>query len=373
MAKVKQKVVHVTTLHPVFDIRIFQKECRSLARAGYDVTLIAPHERIETVAGVKIAGVPRINNRPFRMLIGGLRAYRLARSLRADIYHFHDPELLPWMARLKSRAKVVYDVHEDLAKAVLTKRWLPGPLRRSVAWLSRAAERYFARGMHFVLAEASYAESYSWAPSTQVLNLPRLEELADIQVAKHERPTVGYLGAVSASRGSIVTVKALGLLRRHGLEVAFECVGPVSERHRTELLNLAEELGVPITIHGYLPAPQGWSMMARCHAGLALLEAQPNYVRSYPTKIFEYMALGLPVVASNFPLYRELVEGSGCGICVDPGDVDAIAGEIGRVLTNPELESRMSLQGRTTVIERYSWDTEVAKLTALYAELLSAP
>jgi glycosyltransferase involved in cell wall biosynthesis len=381
MAGVNVKVVHVTTLHPTFDIRIFHKECRSLADAGYDVTLIAPAERDEVVDGVRVLAIARNTRRLLRMVFGGAEAYELVRKLMAKhrkehpggstqwIVHFHDPELLPWMALLRRSAQVIYDVHEDLAKSVLTKGWVPKPLRPLLARFSRWTERNDSRSMQLVLAEESYAKDYNWAPATVILNLPRVDQLLAIDEPKHEQPTVAYFGAVNASRGSLTTVRALGKLKAQGLSVAFECLGHASPAHNEELQQLADQLGISLHAPGYTSAVDGWHAVARCQIGLALLHPLPNYTESYPTKVFEYMALGLPVIVSNFPLYRELVDGNGCGICVDPLDVDAIAEAVSRLIKDPAEAIEMGHRGREAALRRYNWDTEATKLLALYESL----
>lgn len=384
MGAVKAKVVHVTTLHPTFDIRIFHKECRTLAEAGCDVTLIAPAERDETVHGVKILAIARNTNRLLRMVFGGAEAYELVRKLMAKerktaagvppprwIVHFHDPELLPWMALLRRRAHVVYDVHEDLAKSISTKGWVPRALRPLLARFSRWTERNDSRSMQLVLAEESYARDYSWAPATVVLNLPRVDDLLQVEEPKHAQPTVAYFGAVNASRGSLTTLNSLGKLKAAGLQVNFECIGHASDVHMRELNDTAARLGVELHAPGYTTAVDGWHAVARCHAGLALLHPLPNYVDSYPTKIFEYMALGLPVIASNFPLYREVVEANGCGMCVDPLDEQAITEAIRYVIEHPAEAQAMGERGRQAAQSKYNWDTEAAKLLSLYSSLLS--
>lgn len=385
MAGVKPRVVHVTTLHPTFDIRIFHKECRTLAEAGYDVTLIAPAERDEVVDGVRIVAVARNPNRLLRMVFGGAEAYELVRRLMAKerktaggmpppqwIVHFHDPELLPWMALLRRRAQVIYDVHEDLAKSISTKGWVPRFTRPLVARFSRWTERNDSRRMHLVLAEESYAKDYNWAPATTVLNLPRVDELLAINEPKQSQPTVAYFGAVNASRGSLTTLNALGKLKAEGLDVAFECIGHAGSDHAETLYYKAKEVGVVLHKPGYTSPTEGWHLVSRCHAGLALLHPLPNYIDSYPTKIFEYMALGLPVIASKFPLYLDVVEGNGCGICVDPLDENAIAAAIRRIIEHPDEALAMGQRGREAVQRRYNWDSEALKLLSLYDALSAA-
>ncbi len=96
----------------------------------------------------------------------------------------------------------------------------------------------------------------------------------------------------------------------------------------------------------------------------------PNHVDAQPNKMFEYMSAGIPVIASDFPLWREIIEGCGCGICVDPLDPKKIAEAIDYLVDNPEIARRMGENGRKAVYDRYNWDVEEKKLLALYDSLL---
>ncbi|HYC33205.1 MAG TPA: glycosyltransferase, partial [Gemmatimonadales bacterium] len=107
-------VCHITTGHDVFDTRVFRRECRSLAQAGYRVYLVAPHTREETVDGVRILPIPVPTSRLARRVAWPLMAARRALATGADLYHFHDPELIPamqWLAR-RTAMPVVWDAHE---------------------------------------------------------------------------------------------------------------------------------------------------------------------------------------------------------------------------------------------------------------------
>jgi glycosyltransferase involved in cell wall biosynthesis len=121
------------------------------------------------------------------------------------------------------------------------------------------------------------------------------------------------------------------------------------------------DLEARVQIPGPIPHEKVFDVLVRSHIGLAVLHPDPNYVDSLPTKLFEYMAAGLPVVASNFPLWKEIVEGNRCGITVDPLDPKAIAQAIEYLLTHPEEARRMGENGRRAVEEKYNWEREKEK------------
>jgi hypothetical protein len=91
---------------------------------------------------------------------------------------------------------------------------------------------------------------------------------------------------------------------------------------------------------------------------------------NYPTKLFEYMAARVPVVASDFPLYRAIVEGAGCGIVVDPTSPHAIAEAVRYLLDHPEDAQAMADRGRAAMLERYNWHASKEALLELYARVL---
>jgi len=366
------RVVHVDTVHPAWDVRIFEKECVSLAGAGYDVHLVIPAERSETIRGVNVVALPRVRRRVWRLMYLVWYAFWVALRLRGRIYHLHSPEMLPPGQLLRLFGKsVVFDMHENLPKSILDKRYLPRILRRPLSACMRAAERFLLLGIPVVFAENSYVKDYRYVRrGTVVLNMPMINRLEVIRETKHAQPTVGYVGAVSAARGSRVTLEALEVLRDQGFDVAWHCVGAVNADEEAGLRRAIEEKGLDVCLTGPLPSAEAWSSIARCHVGLAVLEPTPNFVDSYPTKIFEYMALGLPVVASDFPLYRDVVKGNGCGINVDPRDARQVAAAIRTILETPGLAREMGEAGHRAVREKFNWEHEFAKLHRLYAGLV---
>lgn len=367
------KVAHLTSAHPTFDVRVFRKNCRSLAAAGYEVVLVTPHERDETVDGVRVRAVPRPRNRWERMTRTARQVVRIAAAEKPQIYHLHDPELLLWTLPLRLRGRrIVFDMHEDLPKATLTKIWLPRWLRGALSWLTRVGERGLLTGMPVVFAETSYQWNRPWVKrATTVLNMPLVEELLTIEPTKHDQFTVCYLGTVTPNRGALSMLDAMGILDRRGRRLAFECIGPIPPQCKAEVLERCRKVALPVRVTAErVIANAAWTMTARCHVGLAVLRGIPNNYAIQPTKLFEYMALGMPVIASKYPTYQAVIEGTACGLCVDPDAPEELADAIEWLMDHPAEAAEMGRRGREAVTREFSWEREVDKLLRLYEELI---
>jgi len=367
------KVVHITTVHPAFDTRIFHKEAKTLARAGYEVVLIAQHDGDEMVDGVKIVALPEPRNRFARIFGLTWRAFHLGLRERAEVYHFHDPELLPIGVLLKifTRAKVVYDVHEDVPEQILTKHWIPRLLRRPLARVFNAFEKLLARALDaVVVATEGIAEKFAQLKPIVIHNYPDLGMLPNPSTRHGEgkEKVLVYVGGISKIRGAIEMVQALEYLNP-AWDIRLDLIG------KFEPPELEQELqGLPgyrrVRFLGWMPPENVYTHLANADVGLVCLHPEPRFVVAWPVKLFEYMAAGLPVVASNFLLWKEIVEGNRCGITVDPLDPKAIAQGIEYLLTHPEEARQMGENGRRAVEEKYNWEREKEKLLKLYKELL---
>jgi glycosyltransferase involved in cell wall biosynthesis len=368
-------VCHITTVHSAFDPRIFHKECAALVEAGYEVHLVAPHDRDETVRGVQIHALPRPRGRLRRMLVWPWKAYRrvLAIHPRPAIVHFHDPEFLPVGAVLRLHGfKVVYDVHENVADHIRQKPYLPPLVRGLVSLAYQLAERVLRRGMATVHVIESIAARYP-EPKTVVRNLPQSAAVATLQRPGARRPRLVYVGAISRDRGAITMVQVAGTLARRGADFELRLVGPVYDRGLEDEIRAEASLaGVADRVTLLPPAPYERAMeeIAASDVGLCLLHPAPNYVNSLSVKILEYMQRGLPVVASDFACWREIVSGAEAGVLVDPLDVEKIADALVALLADPEVRREMGRRGREAVLARYNWDAEKQVLVAFYRRLL---
>jgi len=370
-----EKVGVLTSVHSPFDVRIFHKQCKSLARAGYEVTLIVPHGRDEVVHGVQIKAVPKTGGRISRMTKTVWQVYREAARLNARLYHFHDPELIPVGLLLRARRKkVIYDIHEDYPEVILSKYYLRQWVRRPLRWLMRRFEDFVAHRFSALVAATPAIADRFWklnARTTFIQNFPLEEEMIESCDKRwHDRTaSVAYAGGITAIRGIREMVKAMGLVRGD-LATKLILAGEFSPP------NLREEVAcLPgwsrVEMLGLISRRAVAQLFGNVRAGLVLFLPEPNHVRSQPNKLFEYMSAGIPVIVSDFPLWREIVDEAGCGLVVNPLDPQAIAGAIEYLLTHTEEAEAMGRRGREAVEKKYNWGTEEKKLLALYDEVLA--
>lgn len=366
-------VLHVTTVHGRFDIRIFHKECASLARSGYRVTLLVGDGlgdevkcgvRIVDIGRVGAGRVARMTEQPRRVLA------RIAQEL-PDLVHVHDPELLPVAWRLASRGRrVVYDAHEDVPRQILTKQWLPRPIRPLVALGFELFENAAVRRVTGVVAATPHIRDRFLAiqPRTvDVCNFPFLDELAP---AASEQPSVRqrmvcYVGSITRTRGALELLAAMG----HLPDVRLVLCGAF-EDGELEAEMRAHPGWRQVDYRGFLDRDGVAAVLREASVGLVTLQPMPSYLDSLPIKMFEYMSAGLPVVASDFPLWRGIVVPNGCGLCVDPLDPAAIARAVRTILDSPQEGAQMGRAGRRAVLEHYNWPRAEQRLLEFYAALL---
>lgn len=364
------RVVHATTAHAADDVRIFHKECRSLAAAGHEVFLIARGAVDDTVDGVRRLPIGEFGGRRERMLGGPGRVRRLLRSLGPDVVHVHDPELVPlalWL-RLTTRARIVIDVHEDLRLQVRSKPWIPAPLRGAAVLFAVLLDRVIALAAHRVItATQAIARRYPPAKTAVVHNFPMQEELAAVESRpwQERTPELLFVGGLSEIRGAAPLFDALleppladaRLLVIGKADAAVEArLAAHPARDRIEVTGWLERAAMPALIG------------ARGRVGLVPFLPVPNHTEALPNKLFEYMAWGLPVVASDFPLWREIVETAGSGRLADPTDPAALAAAVHGVLEYPEQAATMAESGRRAIREHYSWEAQATVLRGVYAE-----
>lgn len=367
----KRKVAHLTSVHPAWDARIAFRECATLAGAGYEVVLVAAGNAKQPLPpGVRLRTVPVPRNRFERMTRTVWRVFRAALEERADVYHFHDPELMGvGMALRLLGARVVFDVHEDIPQDIADKPWIARPLRGPVAFVStlalRALQPFYSA---IVAATPAIARRFPRSRTVLVCNYPRIDELPNVDRASaQQEATAVYLGSITALRCINEMVRAMvspqaPAAARLLLLGTFE--SEELERQARSLPGWSK-----VTYLGQRPRAEALQYLASARVGLLLFRAAANHDEALPSKLFEYLGAGLPVIISNTMRCCEIVREHGCGIVVDPYDVDAIASAIRYCIENPQVAREMGERGRRLVMERYQWSSEARKLTNLYAEI----
>ncbi|KEQ13083.1 glycosyltransferase [Endozoicomonas numazuensis] len=308
-----------------------------------------------------------------RLLFGSIKVAFRCLKFRPDVVHFHDSELIIVGLFLRIVGiPVVYDMHENVPEDVKSKTWIPSWLRWPVAFLIKTIERIALPWFRVVIAEDSYGEFYPWLKKTTIVrNYPDYDRIERFSSIAHKEYTVGYVGGVTICRGILVVAQAISDLREKGRDVNFLCIGPVQEKVKKDELFVKGCTEGWIVATGRLMGEDAWCQVAKCKVGVAVLQNEPNYIRSYPTKLFEYMSLGVPVIVSNFPLYEQVVKESGCGFCIEPGDVATLSKRICDVIDMSEYEyDSMVACGQESARERYCWSSEATVLIDFYSDFL---
>jgi glycosyltransferase involved in cell wall biosynthesis len=372
-------ICHLTSMHPWNDDRIFERACRMLARMGHRVTLIAPRMSGETIHGVHIIPLPKRSGWA-RRVIGSRDAVRLARGLDADIFHFHDPDLLPFMRNLAAEGRaVVYDVHENYV-ARFSMWGLPAGLANLLGRWFRSYERACTNRFAGVVAVSdSVLALFDGArrEGCVVQNVPDCERFASLgeRAERPGTPVIYTSGTHSDDRSCLQTIEAMPHVLEKHPDARFVFVGRYEPAgYRERLAERGATLGVSasLELEGLVPWEENFRRTAEAHIGCVFYSDNPNNRVTIPNRIFEYMVCGLAVAAHDFPELRSIVEGRGAGVLVDSGSPDSIARGLNHLLDHPEERMAMARRGRDAVLGHYNFRTQCESMAAMYTRILDS-
>ncbi len=363
-------VCHITTVHPPEDVRIYHKECLSLANAGFKVSLIAPCSSEFTPSPlVQFIGFKKPASRLSRLLSAGYKAYKLSLSIDADVYHFHDPDFLWYAKKLKQKGKkVIYDVHEDVPRQIFGKYWIPSPFRKFISQQFEKFENSIAMKLDFIITATPYIHDRFSKFCKSVIainNFPKLEEFPSVTEKEVNRDAVCYAGGLERVRGLTTMIEAISQT-----DVSLELAGNFSTNILKEEVQKMQGWS-KVIYREFLKRDEITAFYSRAFAGLVLLHPLPNYLEAIPVKMLEYMAAGLPVIASDFPYWRKLIQEYDCAIFIDPLNTSRIAEAIRYLKKYPNLSSEMGHNGRKAVLDKFNWEIESKKLISVYNTLLN--
>ena len=369
------KVCHMTSAHGEEDVRIFHKECVSLAKAGYDTYLVERGESREK-DGVHIVGVGELpQSRRKRMTEGAKKVYEAAKAVDADIYHFHDPELLPYGMKLKQAGKkVIFDSHEFYREQLREKEYLPAWLRACVATGYGAYENHVLRHCDAVISPCtlngkSFFENRCRrvAIISNAAILGEFFDLYDPNTPKEDRQ-VCYVGGLTEARGLSADIKAA-----YQANAVIALAGSFSPEGYGETLKKIPEYAC-VRHLGSIDRSGVRELLGESHVGLCTLLDIGQYLKidTFGIKVYEYMSMALPVILSHSYYNDRMVDRYHFGICVDPSNVDEIADAIRYLLDHPDEARQMGENGRRAVKEEFNWGVEEKKLLALYEDILKS-
>lgn len=365
------RIAHLTSVHSRADTRIFIKQCQSLAGVGFEVSLIvADGLGNDYKPGIAIFDVGKSDQRWQRIITAPKRVFKKAMALDADIYHLHDPELLPTGIKLKRLGKkVIFDAHEDFPQQLLAKPYLPSFLKKPLSLVAKAFEKYACKKFDAIVAATPHIRDKFAAFHSRVgdiNNFPIMGELTSESSHRSEALTkVCYVGGISEIRGiKEMTQAMLSVKAPIRLTLAGELEDSQLSRQLRDMPSWSRVDAV-----GFLSRSEVQAVYHNSFVGLVVLHPVANYLDALPVKMFEYMAAGLPVIASNFPLWRKIIDDAKCGVCVDPMNPKEVANAINFFFDNPEIAQNMGINGQRAVMEKYNWQQEERKLLKLYQEL----
>lgn len=363
------KVCHITSVHRRYDVRIFHKECKSLVKAGYDVYLLVNDDKDdEEIDGVKIISLKaKVTNRFQRIFQLKKVLIKKALEINADIYHLHDPELLLIAYTLKkNNKKVVFDSHEDYLLTITEKTWLPKLLRPIIRFIYQIYEKQIIKRIDGAIV------CYHWTYDrynklcknvSMILNFPIIDDTKPI--TDYTKKAIAFAGGIKSEWCHEEIIKTLEILK----DVKYELAGDIQDNYEKIIMNM--EGWKYVNYHGKISHQEVYNKVYKnASIGMCLLDyiaqCKGHIGNLSNTKLFEYMFIGLPVIGTDFILWKEIIEKENCGVCVNPHNVEQITEAINYLLNNPDIMKEMGENGRKAVIEKYNWHIEEKKLIDFY-------
>lgn len=362
-------VCHLSSGHEYYELRIFQKECSSLAKR-FAVTLIIPKVDCGYVNNVKTIPFKKYSSTLGRFLFAPVRMYFMAKGIHAGVYHFHDPELIftGILLKLTTKAKVIYDVHEDVAGSIRTRKKYGSIFSDIISVLFSVFEKHAARCFDSVIcATDRIAVNFKgYCAPEAIYNYPIMDKFIDEGACKDG--SIVVFGNMSVVRGITQVCEAMRILNEdYGQHIKLRLVGQISPQSME--YKILKNYGEYIEYTGWMDIEEAYKLVQKSVIGLVTYLPAPNHDHCMPNKMFEYMNYGMPVICSRFEEMRNIVEKNGCGICVDPENSTDIAKALCDLIENPEKMKTMGENGKRVVRDNYNWRVMENRLYHIYNSL----
>lgn len=374
----KRKIMMFSSVHPYKDARILYKETKSLAKY-YQIDLYAIGDGAITNKEENIYIHPLKRRSRLTRVLTIIQLKKQIKKSEAKFYHFHDPELLflvKFIRKNKVGAIIIYDMHENFPKAILSKNWIPKFMRKKVSVLAQIVEKKILLKVDGVIfAEQSYKKYYPEIldKAIDIYNYP-------LFINKREKNRNGkclnliYIGRIAKIRGVFTILEVITQIKKESnMDIKLTLIGSVDAKLFKEINDYINRNNIADSVKykDYIAYTKIWDYYSSADIGICLLHPVPNYLESLATKMFEYMAAGLPMIVSNFPTWEVLVENNKCGFAVSPFNVDTIKSKIYQLRDN-KLRNDMGNAGRKAYEHKYNWSLEDKKLIDFYSYLLDS-
>lgn len=358
-------ICHVTSVHPLNDGRIYEKECISLSKAGHVVYLVGAGDYFEA-NDVNIVSVgSNAKNRFKRFFKLDKEIIQTALSLECDVYHLHDPELLRYAMLIKRKGhSVIFDSHEDVPRQIADKKWIPFCFRKIISFIYEKWEKHICKRIDYVVAATEKISSIfmQYGIKTETINNYPIEEGIEIEIKEREKNVLCFAGGLSESNGIRQLIDVVCELD----EVRLILAGPMEECIRTYL---EEKKCDRIQYKGIIRREEVINLYCKSTIGIVVDLPTGNNIDGLPIKLFEYMSVGLPIITSDFPLRHKIFEKYLCGKLVDPFNHQEYKKTVLEILRDNSFQKQCSENGIRAVSEEYNWKSQEKTLCKIYMSL----
>jgi glycosyltransferase involved in cell wall biosynthesis len=363
-------ICHVSPLHSRYDTRIFLKQSVFTAKLGHKVYYIVSDGLLsEKKYDVNIINVDKKRSLINRLIITHFKFLIFVLNTKPSVVHFHDPEMLVCGLILRIFGnKVIYDMHEDFPKQILGKEYIHKYLRSIISKLASLIENITLMYYSGITSATESIQNKNKKYKNILLlpNYPILGELENRSCTGEIKNQVCFIGGITAKRGILEVIQSLELLNEYNIRL--QLAGKFSS---VELYEKAKALNgwKHVDYHNQVNRETVAKIMNECIAGIVTFLPAPNHVDSQPNKMYEYMSAGLPVICSDFELWKSTILDNDCGLCVNPNSPVEIANAIKYLLINKDIRSKICSNAINIIHTNYNWDTYFINLVDFYKKI----